>query len=77
VVANSVIAIDIPARKKLYAWIWDGGTFLIKDAITQFLRLPNFGGCLCQPDFKRTHAAEALRRPVRAGGPCLQSAIRL
>src|SRR5215831_4737127 len=76
VVANGVIAIDIPASKKPRG-VWDGGAFLVKDAIAQFLRLPNFSGCLCQPDFQRAYAAEALRRPVRAGGPSLQSAICL
>jgi hypothetical protein len=76
VVANGVIAIDIPAGKKP-CWIWDGGAFLVKDAIAQFLRLPNFGGRLCQPDFQCAYPAEALRRPMRAGGPSLQSAVCL
>ncbi len=51
VVANGVIAIDIPTGKKPCG-IWDGGAFLIKNAIAQFLRLPNFGGGLRQPDFQ-------------------------
>jgi hypothetical protein len=67
-VANSVITIDIAAGKKPCR-VWDRGAFLIKDAIAQFLRLPNFGSRLCQPDFQRAYATEALRRPVRAGGP--------
>src|SRR5262249_12518896 len=76
VVANGVIAIDIRGGKKPWG-VWDGSAFLVKDGIAQFLRLPNFGGCFRQSDFQRAYAAEALRRPVRAGGPSLQTAICL
>ena len=76
VVADRVIGIDVAAREQP-ARIGDGGTFLVENAIAQFLRLAHFGGGLRQPDFQRAETAEALRRAMRARRPGLQTAIGL
>ena len=76
VVADRVIGIDVAAREQAPG-VRDRRAFLIEHAVAQFLRLPHFGGGLRQPHFERADAAEALRRPVRARRPGLQTAIGL
>jgi hypothetical protein len=76
VVADCVIAIDIPAREQSPR-VRDGRAFLIKNVVTQLLRLPHLGRGLREPDLEGADATKRLGRPVNTGSPGLQSAIGL
>jgi hypothetical protein len=76
VVADCVVAIDIPAREQS-AGIRDGRAFLVKNMVTQLLRLPHLSRGLRESDLEGPDAAKRLGRPVNPGSPSLQSAIGL
>src|SRR5260221_13425449 len=76
VIADRVIAVDIAAREKPCG-VRYSRTLLVENAIAQFLRLTHLGCRLRQPDFQRTETTAALRRPVSARRPRLETTICL
>jgi len=76
VIANGVVSIDVAAGDEARR-VRHRRALLEEHAVAQLLRLTHFRRGLRQPHLERADAAEALRRPMRAGGESLHPAIGL